>query len=467
MIRSGALALALGLAAIACAPKVPQLASRRELPRPRVNADVSVVLPVFEERVLPSGLTVWYWRRPDAQVVSAGIALRRPRTGDGDQAAALVLAHRLLLDGTGKRTGDELAGAFARLGARPRAWPFEDGALVQATVVPRNLPGALALLAEMVISPLDDAAVIQQRSGGGPGSPGGYQAPASLAAYVLYEELGRLVPAPRAAVTGAQLRRVRAAALDPTQAALILVGDFPVEDTLDEVEALFGAWRRQPEEQPALVPLPPAQAPRFVLVPWPGLRQTHVAVGRRLPGLNAREDVALSVGVGVYAGWLNHFRADSGTSYGSSHRLALDRDGGLLQVQVAVDARVTGALLRDVLGFMRDLRARPISARAAVQSREIFSQAGAVAATDSTGHLYTAAGRFLRGHERGRPNQRARALATLKTEDIKAALVQYLDPTAVTVVVIGDPEVVGEAARAQGVALVVRGGAPAPVPAAP
>jgi predicted Zn-dependent peptidase len=255
-------------------------------------------------------------------------------------------------------------------------------------------------------------------------------------------------------VSMAQVRTIRQTLLDPHGAVLVLAGTFPVQETLLAIDGFFGTWR--PPREPARQPQPPAppRKRRLVLVPWPGLDQTHVVLGKRLPPLAVRDEVALQTALGRYLGGLNSFRTDSGTSYGPRGRVRLDRTGGVLEVLLTVDARVTRPALRDSLGGLRELAVLPEKTWSSL-SREIASQQGSASGTGSAGHVAAAADLFLRGQERDRQAQKARALATLRPREVQAAIAQHLDEATTSVVIVGDGEVVRAAAKALAMTLEV------------
>ena len=445
--------LGLLLALVGCAPPW----SRLQLPRPLYDLDITVTLPRFEQRVLSNGLTVWWWWKPDAPVVSAATGPAPPGAVPGDRGRRPRAVVRALARGTAHRDEIEQEQEFARLGATPDLLRSREGAALLATVLPERLPRVLELFSEVVRAPLDSESAFQTlRDEKIAWKAMAQDTPEEVGRRVLAEELdlpdAELDAPAYGSVSMAQLRTIRQALLDPRGAVLVLAGTFEVRETLLAIEGFFGSWR--PPREQARPPEPPAptRKRRLVLVPWPGLDQTHVILGKRLPPLAVRDEVALGAALGRYLGGLNSFRTDSGTSYGPRGHIRLDRAGGVLEVLLTIDARVTRAALRDSLGGLRELAILPDRSWGSLP-REVASQQGSASGTGSAGHVAAAADLFLRGQQRDRPAQKARALAVLRASEVRAAIAQHLDETTTSVVVVGDGEVVRAAATALGMTL--------------
>jgi len=442
------------LLAAGCSMPAPW--ARRSLPRPIINGEVAVLLPRFNEYPLNNGLTVWLWPNAGSPVVSAALALPLPGRVAGPDQAALQLACSLLDDGTADRDDVGLGAAFARLGADPTQWSTGAGTVVQATVLPEMLSPLLELMAEQARFPLQDEKVILARAReAAEQAEVARQGPESLGRTVLADEMGlpshAVERAAFAAATAPRVREAQLELLDPRNAGLVVAGNFDEDRTLAAIQGIFEPWRHRASR----LVIPPAVAPhtpRTVLVPWPRLHQTFLFLGRRLPPLDAPTEVALDVEVARYLGFLRRFRDEGGNSYGPQGGISVWRGGGSVHVLLPVDAGSTGPALRDSRQLLSRLEQQPPTRAELETARRLFSQAGAAAGDDCTGHVTQAADLFLRGSERDHPADKARALKVLSLEHLRVART-FLTADTMSVVLVGDPDLIRGAAREQGITL--------------
>jgi zinc protease len=436
---------------------LPPLGPTREVPLPDV-LDVT----------LPNGLRVLAAHRPG--VPMAEIRLRVPFAPDATDdegvsrhLAAAELLTATLLTGTATRDrvaiDDELAGVGADLGVSVDPERLQIGGSGLAS----GLPTVLEVLADVLTAATHpDPEVVRERSRLVERITVARAQPRTIAREALQRKRFGRHPIARemptgpdvAAVAPDDVRALHRAGLVPGGSLLTLVGDLAADETVALVEELLAGWTASHAAR-VLSPPPPVAPSNLELVHRAGsvqsqLRLSGPAVGR-LDGRYAALQLANLVFGGYFSSrWMENIREDKGYTYGAHSGTEFIPGGAVLSLETDVASDVTAAALLETryeLGRMTAVPPTPdeidAARRYAVGSLLIsLDSQGGYASTISTLAADGVPVQWLRDHP-------AR-LEAVTTDEVAAVALEFFAPSAVTGVVVGDAEVVGQGLAALG-----------------
>jgi predicted Zn-dependent peptidase len=261
--------------------------------------------------VLPNGLTVLVRENREAPVVAYSLMVKMgTRTETPDTAGISNLLQQMLVRGTEKLDGEQIAEAADRMGGGIDAYGDVDYSEITATALSRNWQEMLDLLGDCVLRPtLPDGTVQAVRNflarqirnrGDKPFDVAADRMRAALFGSNPYawDPLGR-----RASVENldrealiAYYRRFYV----PGQMVLAVSGDVKTADVIVQVQRIFGSMAPGKVEMPAVPAPPPMVASREVIV-VPGA-QAQIFMGALAPSLTDADHPPLKVLTAVLGG---------------------------------------------------------------------------------------------------------------------------------------------------------------------
>jgi zinc protease len=334
---------------------------RAERPKPGVPGELHFPLP--EVVKLSNGLSVYLVRRP-AAVVTLDLVVRHGGSSVPEGKSGLAaLTARMLVESSRRHKSKELAEAAESLGAPLVSNAGRDDSSVSLSALRADVDRALALLAEVVREPAFDAKEFERVRGEWVDQlVGERQAPERLASLAGLRLLNG--PVHGGPVSGgvsdvkklkiSDLKDFHARYYEPSEAALVIVGDVTFESLKPSVDKLFGSWRGPVPKKLAAAPLPqPYPGLRLMVVDRPGAVQSAVFAAQRFParaaqGFEAREVLGEIVG-GLFTSRINtNLREKHAYTYGASARPVATRDWGALVVSSSVRTDVTAPSLVEI-----------------------------------------------------------------------------------------------------------------------
>ncbi len=358
------------LALVATVTLAAQQAPDRSHP-PSIGPAPTLVLPPLEKRQLSNGLPVWIVEAHEVPVVQVNLVVSRGSAND--PAGKFGLANfttSMLENGAGSRSALEIADAVDFLGAALNTTSNTDAMGVRLHVPVARLADALPIMADVALRPTFPADEIdrlrQQRltsllqARDDPGTI------ASLAfARVLYgsdHRMGSLQMGTSSTIrafTADDLRAFHAATFQPSDSALIVVGDVTPDSLTPLLEKTFGAWRGEgPVAPPAKLPdVPEPTARGIYLVDKPGAPQSEIRIGwigvpRSTPDYFPIQVMNTLLG-GSYQSRLNmNLREEHGYTYGAYSSFDMRSVAGPLTAQAGVQTDKTTEALRE---FFKEL----------------------------------------------------------------------------------------------------------------
>jgi predicted Zn-dependent peptidase len=433
--------------------------------QPRVAPPASTTTQVIVKRQLSNGLSVWITERHELPVVQMSLLVPSGSAADprGRYGVASLTA-AMLTKGAGTRSAVEIADSLDTLVANLSASSDIDSTSLQLYVPVARLGEALPLMADVAQRPtfppqaLDD--LRQQRLITLRNARSDPDAIAALAfargSYgTLHRSAAPLVGTTEGlqALTAEDLRAFHAAAYRPGGSTLIVVGDVSPDLVLPLLETHFGKWRAAGVStvvEPA--PVSRTMTRQVILVDMPGAPQSRIVVG----GVGGSNSYAQFFPMQVLAGIVRD-------------RLSSDRNPVLRDFTTGVRS-----------GFDMRKSATPFVVSWAAQMdktaeslRVVLSELGGMVKVVPPDELARAkddvAIRFPKTFEvPGRISSRLRALEALLVfglpddyyanygsaiqavapSDIQGVAQQYIDPSRLTIAIVGDRRDVEPSIRA-------------------
>ena len=446
------------------AATTPAAAANRYTKPPTLGATPSLTLPPVVTRELPNGLKLMIVEHHELPV--ADFILLLGTGGEGDPANRTGLASitsDMLQEGTTTRSSLQIADQEAFLGVSIGSGSGWDASRVTLHAPTAQLDSGLALFADVALRPsfpdkelsrireerLTDLLQIADR-------------PPQIAD-IAYANLvfgaghpyGRPLTGTRETVrriTRADLRRFYDAYYRPNNATLIVVGDVQPDDITRRVEALFGGWKRGAVAPVRFGQAPAAAATHVYLIDKPGAPQSSIRIGTVGVARNTDDFFALQVlntilG-GSFTSRLNqNLRETKGYTYGARSQFSMRRAPGPFTASAEVTGTKTDSSL---IEFMKELRAiRDTVPAAELAKAKQYIQLGMPARFETTGDI---AGQLVPVALYGLPldyyNSYVQRTEAVTQADVQRVARQYVDPSKMVVVVVGDRKSVEPTLRA-------------------
>jgi len=427
--------------------------------RPQAGPPRDYRFPIFERVTLDNGLGVIVAPVHKLPIVSAALVVDAGAASElaGSEGVA-QLAARMLLEGTRKRSGDEVGEQFERWGAAVGASADWDAAMLSMTVLAPRLEQAMALFAEVLLEPAFPerelsrikserlADLLQLRT-----EPRGLAD--EMFTRFVYDKSSRYARPEHgdvASVTSidrAAVERFYQARYRPGGATLILVGDISVTDGVALAQRLLGAWSGA--ATPAIgVSDKPARTTRALHIvrkedaPQSEIRVGHVGLPRSHPDYFPALIVNALLG-GLFSSRINlNLREVHAYTYGAHSSFDWRKAAGPFVVSTAVKSDVTADATKEILLEISRIRADAVSEDELTLATSYLDGVFPIRyeTTDSIARALAA----LTVYEL--PNDyfdtyRAN-IRRVTAMDVLHAADKYLHPEQLQLVVVGDPTVI-------------------------
>lgn len=401
--------------------------------------------------VLPNGFTVLVNENPVAPVVAVSLFVRMGTRWEKPEAAGLSnFVHAVMVKGTTKRGGSDLADAVAALGGKISASGDIDYSEIRGTALARFWRELLELTAELALTPkLDPAEVDREREW----LQSRVQRRRDNAAARAFDELytalyGRHPYAIPALGTRESLAAIDADAIvsayqsfyRPERMTLAVSGQVSATEVLAEAERLFGGMA--PGGTAADPPIPaPRPVGRRVVIEQPA-QQTQIVVGALAPSLDHADHAAVKVLATVLGGGMAgrlfvELRDKSALAYTATAFYDPVREPGVLALYIgaapANAARAEEALRREIARVQREA----VSAEELARAKGYLLGKYAMDRRINERQAWYLNFYEVEGVGQEYPARYRRAVEAVTSADVQRAAKTYLDT--VTTVVLGPP----------------------------
>jgi zinc protease len=412
--------------------------------------------PRFERRTLENGLELIVAPVTKLPLATVAVLVDAGSVCDasGREGTAQLVA-KLLIEGTEKSDGAELADRFEQLGASIDAHADWDASVITVTSLSDRLPAAFDLLGEVLRTPAFRqreverlkaermAELLQLRA-----EPRGLAD--ELFSRFLYTPTSRF-----ARPEGGDERSVESIDRDqllafyevryvPAAVTVIVAGDITAAHAEELTRRALGDWRAPAPDRVTGDDLP-ARRDRAVHIiakpdaPQSELRIGHVGIPRNHPDFFPVNVMNAVLG-GLFNSRINlNLREAHGYTYGAFSSFEWRRQAGPFAVHTAVKSDVTEAAAREILGEIDRIRAAAISPDELSLATSYLEGVFPIRFETTTaiaGALASVALHSLPDDYYDRYRDRVRAMTA---ERILEAAQRYLHPEALQMVIVGDP----------------------------
>jgi zinc protease len=460
------LAIVLGLLTAACvqrpAPAVTPapangamtpVAFDRSVP-PRLGPAELLSLPPVMTRTLPNGLRVVVVEHHELPVADFILLTATGVEADPPARAGLATLLTALLDeGTTSRNALQIADQKAFLGISLSTSSGWDASRINLHTPTAQLDSALALMADVALHPSFPAQeldrlrserlteLIQLRDRG----PGIADVAYPAIIYGTEHPYGRPMLGTEAsvgAITRVDLERFYRTYFRPNNSTLIVVGDVTVADIVQRVGAAFGSWERAEVPETAINTARPVGTTAVYLVDKPGAAQSSVRIGSIGVARSTKDYFGLLLVNTILGGsftsrLMQNLRETKGYTYGARSRFDMRQSAGPFTASAEIVAEKTDSAL---IEFMKELRAiRDTVPAVELAKAKTYLQLQMPGSFETTGQI---AGQLVPIVLYDLPldyyTTYAQQIDRLTQADIQRVAREYIDPSRLAIVIVGD-----------------------------
>ncbi|MCW3157488.1 M16 family metallopeptidase [Micropruina sonneratiae] len=433
--------------------------------RPVVGAPRVWQFPEPERRTLDNGLRLLAFHRPGQHLLNATLVVDQPLVSEPralEGVSSMIL--RVLDEGTRSHPGTDFADAVEGCGAVLHGGTSQSAAHLSIEVPVTRLDAALPLLAEVVREPQlsdDDvrrqvelrlAEIAQHRAH--PAHRGGQEFRAAVIDGAFRASRSAAGEADTvAAISGEAVRTAHADQYRPDASTLVLAGDLPA-DLLGRVDRAFAGWRSTgsgavQHESPLAAP------PRCLLVHRSGAVQADVRLGSFGVDRSHPDWPALRLGTFVLGGGflsrLNRvLREERGYTYGVQLTNVPARHGGLLSLHASFRTEVAAAAISEATDLLVTDGDRGITRPELTDAVNYLVGVAPLRCATAAGIVDQASALVEVGLDQSFVNRHTAELLRISPDQATDAVQRLLPLGALTLVVVGDADVLAEPLRAQG-----------------
>jgi len=431
--------------------------------RPPAAPPPKFKFPKIETHTLANGVRVIVVENHALPLVAVRILFGADSTADPPGKEGLyAVTLGALREGTASMSSDQLADAFADVGATVAPTGF--------TTTTQGFARGLELAGEMVMHPLLDQAGIDRRKAAQSALARRVaQTPITLPRHLFYSTLygandpyvRSLVPtdASIAAITRDDVARFYEQYVRPNTTVVVLVGDLRTGSALAAVARVFGGWHAPAAStQSDVAPAPAARPTTIYLCDVPGAR-AYLYVGNLGPPRSSPDVYAVETAAGVSGIRMQQsLRENRSFIYSGTAGMVWRRDPELSAYvgSTSVNPGKVDSALVEWLSLLRGLRGdRPATGQELDAVRR--NRVGALPARiDGPDSLAARVAELVRGRlPLDYFDQYAVRMASVAPADVAAAAAKYIDLEHLIIVVTGDRATIEPALRAAKIAPVV------------
>ena len=446
---SAALARGLGTLAGLAGLALAGLAAAREAPPP-LGTPQPFVVPAKSETQLDNGLKVTWVPFGSVPKTTLMLVVATGNIDDGQKTGLADLSVELMKQGAGARDAQTLARYTAEMGG---ALEFAAG-LEQSTltldVLEERAADALTLIADVVRRPQLPVAQLPRLKADLARQSAIARSQAQALAGEAYAKLlfgdspyGREIPtdAEIASIGLADVQAFAASQFGAARSHLYVGGRFDRAALERSLTAGFGDWATG--TAPARHPPEGAHRQQLRLIDRPGAAQSTILMGLPAPGTATPGFIQLSVANVLFGGTLlsrldQNLREDKGYAYGASSRLTPYSGFCAWTIATDVNAPDTDKALEQIYAELARLRSEAPPADELTRIQNYRAGTFVLGASSRAGLLAQLA--FI--DQQGLPpdwlTSYVARLHAVTPEQVRAAASRYLDPQAMTLVVVGD-----------------------------
>lgn len=451
-------ALAVFLLLTAAVPSMAQ----KEAP-PSAGPPVSFILPEKRELTLPNGMVVTLVQYGSLPKVDIDLVVRAGNVNESARQVSLAdVMGDLMEQGTKTRGAEQLAREAAAMGGSLDVSVGMDQTIIGGSVLSEFAPRMTALVADLVRNPAfpdSELARIKDNHLRELAVTMTQPQPLALQKFrtVLYPDhpYGRVFPTADM-VKGFTIGDVRGfydANFGAARAHLYVVGRFDAAAVEAAVRDAFGSWKRG---EAGRGPTPNPRSARAVyLINRPDAPQSTLLIGLPVAGPTSADYVPLLVTNALLGGSFasritSNIREQKGYTYSPFSSVSTRYHDSYWAEQADVTTKFTGPSIKEILGEVERLRAAPPADSELTGIQNYLAGTFVLQNSTRDGIVNQLSFIDLQGLPDSYLTDWVRHVRAVTPAEVQQMTRKYLDPSRMTIVVVGDEKVVGDQVKAFG-----------------
>lgn len=413
------------------------------------------VIPPATTLALRNGLRATFVRYGRVPKVTISIRIRAGEIDAPGHTWLAKLSGAMLREGTLHGAGKDVADAAALIGGTVVVDVNADETSVSIDVLARFAPQAVNLLGTLVTDPAFPADELPRIRDNLSRALHVQRSQQWAAAYEVFgakmypnHSYGETFPteAQLQSYSITDVRNFHAENFGAARSHIYAVGQFDSDTLQAAIETSFGSWLTGVARTDR--PVPASARPSIHVVDRPGALQSTLRIGVRVitpshPDFQALSLVDVLLGGALTSRITMNLREGRGWSYSPGSSLSVNRRAAVWVEHADVQNEVTGAALREIVREIQRLRNEPPTNGELTALKNYQSGTFALSAATRIGLIRELASADLHGLPSDSVSTFSARLYAISPERIMQVARDYLDPKAMTIVVVGDMKVVG------------------------
>lgn len=425
------------------------------LPKPGPNPQLS--LPPIEKTKLSNGLEVWMVEQKELPIVSMNLVLKTGSSNEPDNRTGVSsMTTSLLDDGTKTRSAVDIANQLQSIGAFVNAGSGWDSTNVTMQTLTKNLDQALDIYTDIIMNPSFPAAEVESLRGRQLIGLRQQKANPNAIANIVYNKvLYGSHPYGRddneqtiKAITRDDLIKYYESTFRPNNGVLIVVGNFDKASLKSKLEKEFEGWKSGEVAARDLPETKALEKTGIYLVDRPNSAQSVVSIGqigvdRSNPDYFPITVMNAVLGSGITSRISMNLREDKGYTYGAGSSWTYRRNAGPFRaggdIQTAVTKEAIVEFMKELNGIRGDM---PVTQAELDYNKQSlirrypagFETVGAISNQLANLVIYDLPDTYF--------NDYIAKVNAVTLADVNRVAKQYLDPSKMAIVIVGDRKVV-------------------------
>ncbi|MEO7361445.1 MAG: pitrilysin family protein [Gemmatimonadaceae bacterium] len=454
--------VATAVALSACAKPEPPLDRTKP---PELGAATDLKLPTIVEKTLPNGLKLIIVEQHEMPLVDVALVIRTGVEADPVGKSGLATLTANLLDaGAGTRDALGIADQIGFLAVDLSASAGWDQSTVTLHTTKATLDSSLALMADVALRPTftekeftrirnDRLTDLLQEQDRPPAI-----ADRAFAAIVFGDDnpYGRSASGSRETVENIlrdDVQNFWKQWYVPNNATLVIVGDLTAAEGEQRANAMFGSWAQATLPTLAAVPAAPAAKPSTIYIvdkphaPQSSFRLGTVGVARSTADYYPLQVLNTALGGAFTSRLNNNLRETKGYTYGAGSGFSMRREPGPFIASAEIVAEKTDSAM---IEFMKELNGiREPMKPEELEKTKRYLQLGYPAAFEEGYGIARAIARLVPyGLPLSTLSNYQENIGAVTAADVERTAKQYIDPTKMSLVVVGDRKSIEPALKA-------------------
>jgi zinc protease len=425
----------------------------------------SVDFPPYQLKTLPNGLQVLVVLHHEQPSVSFRLLIRAGAMQEpADKPGVASFVASLLNQGTSGKSAQEIANLIESAGGIIGVGSGNELSYVNGAVIKDQTDLVLGLANEMVQHPsFSPEEIERQRSQAVSALKVGYDDPEYLANLVFdrlvfgFHPYGRPnegTPESIARITRDDLVAYHRAWFVPNNALLAIVGDLTADEAFAAAGKAFGSWQRKDLPVVKMTDPPPPTA-RVVIVDRPGSAQTEIRVGHISVPRTHPDYVPLDLAIRILGGeganrLFGVLRSDRGLTYGASAAFHTYKQSGDIVAETDTRSSATGESLRLIVDEFARLQRETVSPAELSGAQDFLTGNFPLTIETPSAIAQQVLAHLFYGLDLSEIESYRDRVMHVTTGDIQRVARQFLKPTQLSIVLVGDASVFADQLKSLG-----------------